>query len=133
MKDKIKALHTDARKAKDSERVALLSTILGEFSQIESSLDPKTILLSDDEKYIKVITKMSKSAVACKNFEEVKFLAQFMPQKMNEAQIYGALDKLNLPEGSKIKDYMKAWSSKPALKGKADMKFVTQVIKENFL
>ena len=122
-----------ARKSRNAEQVALLSTILGDFAQIDSSIDPKITKLTEAERHMKVIVRMHKAAGLCENEAEVEFLSLFLPTKMSKDEIYGALDKLGLPEGSGIGAYMGAWNKSPDLKGKADMKLVGEVIRESFL
>lgn len=110
---------------RNGELIALYQTILGEFDTI--SKDPTT------EQCLGVVKALIKSAGKCGSTKEIDWLSGFLPKKMTEAEIYGALDAMGLEEGTKLGIYMSTWSKNPELKGKADMKLVGKVIKESFL
>lgn len=130
IKGEVQGLLKQARIAKETEKADLYRTILGEMDRIS-----KTPSKAEQEKAIR---KMIKSETQCGNTWTVTILETFLPKMMSEAEIYGALDKIEStitdPTGKGgIPFFMKNWKANPELNGAADMKTVQKVIRESFL
>lgn len=131
-----------AMKAKDTVRLTVLRMVKGAM-QLESINNKKEI---NDELLIDCVTKQIKlrndsivefekagrSDLVEKNKEEIKILQEYLPEQLSSEEVEGILDE--------VFDIVKPTSSKdmglimkevtPKVKGRADMKMVSEKIRE---
>ena len=101
--DRIKQLHTDARKTGDKDGVSILSVVIGEVQTLQFRKGHASDVT--DEEVIKIIKKLIEDNQEMIDrgkdelIKENKILASLLPQMVSKDEIRTALADLQRPEG----------------------------------
>ena len=79
VQNKVKQDMVSAMKNKESEKLLILRVVIGEFARFGKDVD--------DEKAIKIISKMYDNAKQIANASEMKILHEYLPKKYSEEQV----------------------------------------------
>ena len=111
IKEKVQKLRSD-----NPEYRTLLGTVLGEFDRISKN--------PTEEQCVSVIKKMVESNILTGQLDENKILEQFLPQQLQEEEIYTIFETENF---NSIAECMKFFKEK--YQGRYDGKLVSKLFK----
>lgn len=119
----------EARKAKSTLEVAVLSTLLGEVQgEMKNSDEPSAVIIEKiAKKFKKGIEGLPQNA---KTEEELSILEPFLPETLSREQIIEQLNLLNIKEMATFGQKMSA--AMQSLKGQVDGRVLGEIIRMEF-